>query len=688
MSAFTAIATRAVVWSLLLIFGIGLPFGIIAGIGAVFGAILGIHCMGRSLTLGKARNIPAVMIPGILILCMLVASDLLYGLFPSGLTGVVLSNVLKGAFFGAVFVPSAMTVSRLLGTNIPEALVAALVGSIPFLDASGGHFERPRWFADYAISRGHDPAHLLTWAGGGLILFSVFGLLSIPLPENAKRPRPSGLLFLILLAGGVTFLISTQLPPVPASPHQPPRPPMSFSGTPPPPPPPEPNPLAAVQFSDIPRSSPRLKGFYFRKPDPECSTNAMPSGGRVTEMTIWYLKEGVGPLVNPGESLEMSVPSEFDRAKSASWSATRMPSISNHDDFIVHSGDEPEEVATAIASLSLRTNPPLAAPPEIQKFLASMDRIIAGKQSPPEIGLLGTLTRGGEGERVTASPSLQAVLVTDWIGSNGTLDEKFTNGSSSPDEFVKTGLKGTSRQFSELAVACLKARGINARLAEGYFVAAESQPDDRILITDSCKDAWPEVQTVSGIWLPLPVHPMKVSSNDKSRGQEDRKKEIFDAIRKKKSAEPPGSRANQSKASASSWKTRVAPLVGFFVAASLLLWLLKRVVEPLYLIRRAPVTERAHALFHTLAMISVRRYGARGFGETWEHYAITVIGPVNPHRAEILLDASSRVPFTLSSSLAELPSTKTFLLFLLAGFLPRFVRFRHHVVQLYTPTNQ
>ena len=199
-------------------------------------------------------------------------------------------------------------------------------------------------------------------------------------------------------------------------------------------------------------------------------------------MTVWYLKEGVAPLVIPGETLEMAITPDFERAKSASWSATRMPSVSQHDDFMLHPGDEPEEVVTAMASLSLRTNPPIAATPDIQKFLGSMDQILAGKQPPPEKGILSILSRGGDAEKASASPSLKAILITDWIGINGTLDEKSTNGSHSLDEFVKTGLKGTSRQFSELAVASLKARGIDARLAEGYFVPTEAHPDDRILI--------------------------------------------------------------------------------------------------------------------------------------------------------------------------------------------------------------
>ena len=170
------------------------------------------------------------------VLCFVrLASWLSADFIPLGLIGLASWNLVSGAFFGAVIIPCAMSAGRVLGTNILEALVAALVASIPFLDASGGHFEKPRWFADLVVARGQDPALLLSWAGGSLILLSVLGLLSIPSSKSEKRERPSGLLFVILLAGGFTFLLSTQLPPVPATPHQPPRPPMSFAGTPPPP---------------------------------------------------------------------------------------------------------------------------------------------------------------------------------------------------------------------------------------------------------------------------------------------------------------------------------------------------------------------------------------------------------------------------------------------------------------------
>ena len=674
-------AMRMVVWSLLLIFGIGVPFGMITGSGAAIGAMVGIICMGKSFRMFGGRKVPTVLILCVLIMVLLALRYILTEILPLGLLGVGLPNFLIGAFFASAIVPFAMLANRILGVNVMEALLAGLVASIPFIDASGGHFERPRWFADLVIGGGGNPALLLSWTGSALLLLSILGLLLLPNTGKEKDSglncaKSLGLLLMVLLAGAISFLLSTLLPPVPASVSPPSKPPMSFAGNPPPPPPPDPSPIAAVQFSDIPRSSPRLKGFYFRKPDPECSTNAMPSGGRVTEMTIWYLKEGVGPLVNPGESLEMSVPSEFDRAKSASWSATRMPSISNHDDFIIHPDDEPKDIINAVSLLSLATNVPTTASPGIQKFLDAMDQVLAGKQPPPEKGLVGILAKRLENERGSDSPSLQALLITDWIGCIGTLDDKFTNGSPSLDDFLKTGIKGTKHQLSELAVTSLKARGIEARLAEGYFVPTETQPDDRILIMDNEKDAWPEVHTSSGIWLPLPVHPQKVASDDKPPQQEDRKKEIFDALQKKSLAKHLEAFSKQSGDTGFPLAGTLFMLAVVLVTCVLAVFFSKRVLLPLLLILKTPREKRAGSLFHVLTTISVQQYGARGFGETWEFFTTTVIEPVNPLRSQILRKVASLVRFDHSESLAELPAAKIFTFFLLAGLLPRFLQFR------------
>lgn len=678
MSTLIAIGIRGFLWSVLLLFGIGLPLGSIVGIGAAIGAFCGILCVGRSVTMAKSWNVPAVPILCVGLVVLFFAFGLFGGIFPFGLIGIAASNVLLGALFGAVLVPACMIINRLLGMNIPEALAAGLVASIPFLDAAGGHFEKPRWFADLVISRGEDPALLLSWVGSALILLSILALLVLPSygkgnehNSGLKLGKFLGLLLVVLLAGAMSFVLSTHLPPVPANPVTPPRPPMSFSGTPPPPPPPEPSPIAAVQFSDIPRYSPRLKGFYFRKPDSKSCTNSMPAGERVMQMTIWYLKEGLAPLVMPGESLVMAVPSNFERAKSATWSVTRMPSISTHDDFMIHSDDETEDIVNAVSSLNIKTIAPSVASPGISQFLGLMDQVLAGKQPPPEKGLLGILSKAKVAEKVNASPSLQAVLITDWIGSQGTLDEKTTNATSSLDDFVKRGLKGTSRQFSELAVASLKARGIEARLAEGYFVPVEAQPDDRILITDNEREEWPEVQTPSGVWLTLPVHPMKVSSNEKPSQQEDRKKEIFDAIQKKSVAKHIEIRSEHLRVRGISREKILTQIIVIFVGLSLLFWIFRRFMMPLYGILRTPREDRARALFRTFAMISERKYGVRGFGETWEHYAHSVIGPINPLRAEIFCHVAGLMSFEHAEPLSELSAVKLFLLFLLAGFLPR-----------------
>ena len=175
MSASSFIGTiviRTLVWSLLLLFGIGLSFGVIAGVGAAIGAFLGVLCVGKTFTVWKTWTAPAVVILWVLILALLAVRGTLTGLLPLGLLGVGLANFLTGVLFGAFVVPFTMMANRLIGVNILEALFAGLVASIPFLDASGGHFERPRWFSDLVIERGEDPALLLSWTGGALILLS------------------------------------------------------------------------------------------------------------------------------------------------------------------------------------------------------------------------------------------------------------------------------------------------------------------------------------------------------------------------------------------------------------------------------------------------------------------------------------------------------------------------------------
>lgn len=685
MSALPSIVIRATAWSVLLLLGVGLPFGMIIGAGSAAGAWLGILCIDGSVSF-RGRAVPAVVVANLVVLAVLLASVPLSGLLPMGWTGVVSWNFLAGAFFGSVLVPCVMLVSRMFGSNIMEVLAAGLVASIPFFDASGGHFERPRWFADQVIGSGGDPVLFLSWTGIFLILLPVMGLLAVSPAGKRVRQRTSrssrkpllGIALVIFLAGGLSFLLSKRLPPVAAVPIKPPRPPLSFSGTPPPPPPPpDPCPVAAVQFSDIPRGSPRLKGFYFRKPDPECFTNPMPSGPRVLQMTLWYLKEGEGPLVTPGESLEMMVHRDFERAKSVSWSATKMPSISGHDDFMVHADDESDDVVSAIDSLGIRTNTPVAPSREIERLIQLMDSTLAGKRQPPASGLVGILSRGGKAERVAASPSLQAALITDWIGRTGTLDEKSTDGSISFDEFGKTGvLRGTGRQFSQLAVDALKSRGIEARLAEGYFVPSENQPDDRILITEGNKDVWPEVRTASGVWMPLPVRPQKVSSNEKPPQQEDRKKEIFDALRKKDASKHSEPLAGKHVPSVEQFKKQAGWAGALLILSVFLFLITKRILFPFFLILGSRREVRSRILFKTLAEVSERKYGTRGFGQTWEQYAVSVIEPLSPRRAEILRKVGATVSFSRSLPLGPMSAANSFLLFHLACLMPQNLHFR------------
>ena len=61
MSAFSPLVIRMLLWAVVLLFGIGLPFGAITGAGAVLGALSGMLCLGKSIRIGSFQNIPSVV---------------------------------------------------------------------------------------------------------------------------------------------------------------------------------------------------------------------------------------------------------------------------------------------------------------------------------------------------------------------------------------------------------------------------------------------------------------------------------------------------------------------------------------------------------------------------------------------------------------------------------------------------
>lgn len=690
MSARYQTLVRLIAWSLLMAFGIGVPFGWASAAGSVIGAALGVLIHGTTRLRFMKWRIPSKVISPVILVALTSVSGLLTAWLPMGLPGVLLINFLLGVLFASVIVPLAMLPGRYLEANPLEAIVAGLVGSLPFVEASGGHFEKPRWFADLVIGGGGNPPHFLAWTGGLLILVAILGTMTFSPEKDGKKPEIkslAGTLLLLIGTGAIVYFLSSILPPVSSCPVHPPRPPMSFAGAPPPPPPPDPVPLAAAEFSEIPRVSPRLKGIYFRRPDPECGTNAMPSGDRVIKTTIWYLKDNVAPLVTPGESLSMMIPSDFERAHSASWSATRLPGISTRDDFMIHADDDPDDILASLAGMEIRTNQPPVSSPEVSRFLAAMEPILSGQQVPPTNGVLGLLCRGRTIAGSPLSPMVQAVLVSDWVGVNSTLDEKTTNASASVDEFLGRGLKGTDRQISSCAVTMLKAKGIEARLSEGYFIPAEAQPDNRLLITDNDKAVWPEIRMKNGVWIPLPVHVGKISSKEKPPQVDDRKKEIFDALKNRSSARPPATSSSEANSGRYSLRPIILSTMALLASIALVVWFFVTLLIPLRRIVMAETNSRSRVLLHTLAAISLKKYGPREYGESWEHYSEMLIKPVNPLREKILRDCAKRVSFDDCKPLALHSAVRSFLTFSLAGFLPGFLFFHSHHNQTSIPSN-
>lgn len=238
MSAHYQTLARLTAWSLLMAFGIGVPFGWASGAGSVMGAVLGILIHGTSRLDFMKWRIPSTVISPVILVAIIPVLGLLTDWLPLGLAGVLLINFLLGALFATVVVPLAMLPGRFLDANPVEAIVAGLVGSLPFAEASGGHFEKPRWFADLVMGGGGNPPHFLAWTGGVLILVAIFGTMAFALGKDGKKPDINslvGALLLMIGTGVIVYFLASIFPPVSSCPIHPPRPPMSFAGIPPPP---------------------------------------------------------------------------------------------------------------------------------------------------------------------------------------------------------------------------------------------------------------------------------------------------------------------------------------------------------------------------------------------------------------------------------------------------------------------
>lgn len=664
---------RAAVWAAALGFGFGFWLGPLSASGAALGGIVALFCEGRRVDLRGRGSLPLAAPCLAIPVIMIPVLPWLLALFAPAIVPVAAVNALIGFCAGFVTVSLSSWASCLSGLPLVEALAASLCASIPFLESKGGHFLRPRWLSDTVLSQGWDPALVLSYIGGVILLLSLAGLLSVRRDGEDKGGGRAGIALVLFATGGILFFLPSFLAPVPPAPVPPPKPPMSFAGNPPPPPPPQAEPIAAVQFSEILRPSPRLHGFYFRKPDPETLTNAMPSDGRVIRSTIWYLKPGAGPFVLPGESLEMPVDPAFERARSASWSATRIETVSNREDFMIHPDDDSETILEATDPVGIRTNDPTSSSAEDEKFLASFDAVISGKEPPPEKGVIRALLGGGKSPSTARDKILTAVLLAEWVASHGCLDDSSTNAPRSSEEFLRTGMKGRSGDFSRLTVDLLKARGIEARMSEGYFVPADQSPDDRLIVTDAEASVWPEVCASDGVWIPIPVRPWKTSSHDDPPPQEDRKKEIFDALAKNRHT-PKKEEAQHGRTPSSHGIQFLSPSLIAMLPALLAVFLSIRFAVPLRFLLMANPVLRPRVLLGWMAGIVTRRH-PRAFGQGWADYAENVLKPRNVHRGILMREVIPFCSLDRPLPMGRRRALRFLIPFLLWGVVPNFLQF-------------
>lgn len=598
-------------------------WGTTAAIGGAIGAFAGVLLK----TLPSLRfprfSVPAVLaVLGILLLSALIAPWLAAtASLPS--FSLASANALPACFLACLFASAASELSARSATmRVAEVFFIAFALAWPFLPASGGNHVRPQWLSDPALEQGLALTDALSWAGwlGAILCLAALLLTTGPMQGGrAKRRRPArwapliGSISLLFISLGAGWIASKYIAPVEATRLPPPPPPVSFSGDPPPPPPPEPLPVAAVQLDKpyIPPS--RLGAHLFRAPDADGSPAEQ--SDKVLEAKIYYLNDEVAPLALAGPASVQDIRSPNPRFKKAQAFKTRLLGQS---DF------SPTSIGDLVRlELAAFQQPGEPAPPELAAVLSSIDAMVRGGEAPPEDSRLAELASSSRVARQwDQSPSLQAVAIVDWLEQNG----EFSDKSSAPEDasgFMKSGLKGGPKHFANLAVALMQAKGISARVAEGYMVMAEKDPTDRIVITDGHKDAWPEVQLASGEWIPLPVRPKRVSDREEPPPREDAKDELFAAIEDDQ-PQPVATTLNQPASRSGSPFGLALVLLAVAIAAALAFLASKYLVMPSRRISDVGFFRQHRAALREIGQLGATLIRPRRFGESWQNYSRSI----------------------------------------------------------------
>jgi hypothetical protein len=617
-----AVFVKALLWSLAAGFLLWSLWGVGAGVGGAVGGALGVLApMMRPMHFaGRNWRPTLVVLLGLLVAVLFL--PWLFAVVTFAAVSLILANALPACLLSylAAWVTSEFVV-RFPTMRIAEMFVIAIALVWPFLPASGGNHVRPQWLSDPALEQGYRLTDALSWVGW---LGAVFCLLILLLGEargKAGRRVRRGLHYQTVLGGtvllaiavGAGWFVSKYLAPVEPARVAPPPPPVSFAGDPPPPPPPEPLPVAAVQLEGAYVPPSRLSAFFFRAPD--ANELLGEETGNVVEAKIYYLSEEVAPLALAGPAWIEDIRVPHTRFKRAQSFKTRLPAQS---DFALSSVSDLIRV-----ELVALQQPPQPTAPEISPILSEIDSVMKGELIAPEESRLAGLAASSRATRYwDETPSLQAVAIVDWLEQKG----EFSAKADSPEEpaaFVKSGLKGGSKHFAKLAVALMQSRGIASRLAEGYIVTAEKDPTDRVIITDGHKDFWPEVQLVSGEWIPLPVRPKRVSDREEPPPREDAKDEIFASIQEEQPQLVVESASQPMRRGASSLsKVVISFLVGVAVIAGFLSRQLFLV--PSRRVAAVDGSKQHRAALREVGQLSARLIRPRHFGETWRAYASSI----------------------------------------------------------------
>jgi hypothetical protein len=619
---------RAAVWFVAAAFFAWSTWGLTAAVGASVGATSGVLlCAPMAPRFGPIR-LPAALVVFVTAFVLAVFLPHLAALLGQFGVSLALSNALPSfwiAFGVAWCVVTAA--ARYEGLRFAEPCAVAVGLAWPFLPASGGNHIRPQWFSDLALEHGFVLTDVLSWAGWlGAALCLVVLLLPTPSsPSISSLARRLALSFggaaIIVVAVGSGWLVSNHLAPVAAAPTTLPPPPISFVDDPPPPPAPEPLPVAAVQLAEAYVPPPRLAAFFFRAPDllPDDSVFVSDKMDalqiRVVDAKVYYLDEKAAPLALAGSSWVADFPPPGLRFKKAQTFRSLLPKQS---DFSLSSiGD----------LLRLELMEPVANPQPVDArllpILSDIESVMSGKlAAPPESRLAGLASSSRAAREWISSPSLQATAIVAWLEQNGEFSEKSTV-PEDPVQFFEAGLKGGPRHFANLAVVLMRAKGIRSRVAEGYVVAAEKEPTDRIVITDGHSDSWPELQLANGHWIPMPVRPRRIFDRNEPPPREDVKDELFAAINSK---QPVGDAASPHFEAPKSTALAAYMFMGVASAASaaVLLGSVIFIFIPSARISAALDSNRHRVALNEAAKLASRLFRPRQFGESWRHFASSV----------------------------------------------------------------